>query len=157
MELTSTFSKSTVIGNMFKVNNNDTRMTSLTSSDVSIDNFTYFTRYSSVSFIDFEQINVCQETVLWISIYPRVERRNCSTASIVNFEDIPHLVLAFLLLILSMDLSSNDNKRLQTFHKITSYPYGTNVCKVCKSEMLSKYKLLILRENLNWQYIPDNP
>ena len=64
MELTNTFSKSTVIGNMFKGDNNDTRMTSLTSSDVSIDNFTYFTRYSSVSIIDFEQINVCQETVL---------------------------------------------------------------------------------------------
>ena len=23
-------------------------------------------------------------------------------------------------------LSSNDDKRLQTFHKITTYPYGTN-------------------------------
>ena len=34
--------------------------------------------------------------------------------------------------------SSNDNKRLQTFHKITTYPYGTNAFKVCESEMLSK-------------------
>ena len=41
-------------------------------------------------------------------------------------------------------LSSNNDKRLQTFDKITSYPYGTNVSKVCKSEMLSKYKRLIL-------------
>ena len=35
-------------------------------------------------------------------------------------------------------LSSNDNKRLQTFDKITTYPYGTNTFKVCKSEMISK-------------------
>ena len=36
-------------------------------------------------------------------------------------------------------LSSNDDKRLQTFDKITTYPYGTNAFKVCESEMLSKY------------------
>ena len=35
-------------------------------------------------------------------------------------------------------LSSNDDKRLQTFDKTTTYPYGTNVFKVCESEMLSK-------------------
>ena len=27
-------------------------------------------------------------------------------------------------------LSSNDDKRLQTFDKITTYPYGTNAFKV---------------------------
>ena len=37
-------------------------------------------------------------------------------------------------------LSSNDDKMLQTFDKITTYPYRTNAFKVCKSEMLSKYK-----------------
>ena len=37
-------------------------------------------------------------------------------------------------------LSSNDDKRLQTFDKITTYPYGTNAFKLCKSEKLSKYK-----------------
>ena len=36
-------------------------------------------------------------------------------------------------------LSSNDDKRLQTFDRIRTYPYGTNAFKVCKSEMLSKY------------------
>ena len=41
-------------------------------------------------------------------------------------------------------LSSNDDKRLQTFDRTTSYPYGTNAGKVCKSELLSKYKRLIL-------------
>ena len=34
-----------------------------------------------------------------------------------------------------MALSSNDDKRLQTFDKTTTYPYGT---KACESKMLSK-------------------
>ena len=33
-------------------------------------------------------------------------------------------------------LSSNDDKRLQTFDIITTYPYGTNALKVCENEML---------------------
>ena len=33
-------------------------------------------------------------------------------------------------------LSSNDDKRLQTSDRIKTYPYGTNVFKVCESEML---------------------
>ena len=32
---------------------------------------------------------------------------------------------------------TNDDKRIQTFDRITTYPYGTNVFKVCESEMLS--------------------
>ena len=32
-------------------------------------------------------------------------------------------------------LSSNDDKRLQTFHKVTTYPCGTNAFKVCESEL----------------------
>ena len=35
-------------------------------------------------------------------------------------------------------LSSNDDKRIQTFDKVTTYPYGTNVFKVCEDEMLLK-------------------
>ena len=31
--------------------------------------------------------------------------------------------------------SCNDDKRLQTFDGITTYPYGTNVFKVCESEI----------------------
>ena len=34
-------------------------------------------------------------------------------------------------------LSSNDDKRLQTFDRITSYPYGKSAGKVCKTELLS--------------------
>ena len=39
-------------------------------------------------------------------------------------------------------LSSNDNKRIQTFDKITTFPYGTNVFAVCKNEMLLKNKVI---------------
>ena len=41
-------------------------------------------------------------------------------------------------------LSSNDDKRLQIFDKITRYPCGRNAFKVCESEMLSKNKWSIL-------------
>ena len=34
-------------------------------------------------------------------------------------------------------LSSNDDKRLQTFNRVTTYPYGTNEFKVCESEMMT--------------------
>ena len=37
-------------------------------------------------------------------------------------------------------LSSNDDKRLQTFNRIATYSYGKNAFKVCEIEMLSKYK-----------------
>ena len=37
-------------------------------------------------------------------------------------------------------ISPNDDKRLQTFDGVTTYPYGTNAFKVCESEMLTKIK-----------------
>ena len=33
-------------------------------------------------------------------------------------------------------LSSNGDNRLQTFDGVTTYPYRTNACKVCESEMM---------------------
>ena len=33
-------------------------------------------------------------------------------------------------------LSSDDDKRLQTFDRVTTYPYETNVFKVCETEIL---------------------
>ena len=33
-------------------------------------------------------------------------------------------------------LSSNDNKRLQTLDRTATYPHGTNLFKVCESEMM---------------------
>ena len=40
-------------------------------------------------------------------------------------------------------LSSNDDKRIQTFDRVTTYPYGTNVFKVCENEMLLKKNKVI--------------
>ena len=37
-------------------------------------------------------------------------------------------------------LSSNDDKRIQTYDNVTTFPYGTNAFKVCASEMLLKNK-----------------
>ena len=44
-------------------------------------------------------------------------------------------------------LSSNDDKRIQTFDGITTYPYGTNAFKVCESEMLAKIKDIPIKMN----------
>ena len=38
-------------------------------------------------------------------------------------------------------LSNNDDERLQTFYRITSYPYGTSAGEVCKTELLSKVNI----------------
>ena len=38
-------------------------------------------------------------------------------------------------------LSSNDDKKIQTFDKVTTYPYGTNIFKICESEMLLSEKI----------------
>ena len=37
-------------------------------------------------------------------------------------------------------LSSNDNKRIQTFDKVTTFPQETPAVKVCENEMLSVCK-----------------
>ena len=37
-------------------------------------------------------------------------------------------------------LCANDDKRLQTFDRITTYPYGANAFKVCESEMMAVKK-----------------
>ena len=37
-------------------------------------------------------------------------------------------------------LNSNDDKRLQTFDRVTTYPYGRNAFKVCDSEMMAVKK-----------------
>ena len=38
-------------------------------------------------------------------------------------------------------LSSNDDKRLLTFDRIISYPYGPSVGEVCKTDLLSKVNI----------------
>ena len=37
-------------------------------------------------------------------------------------------------------ISNNDDKRLQTYDRIPTYPYGTNAYKVCESEMMALQK-----------------
>ena len=44
-------------------------------------------------------------------------------------------------------LSSNDDKRLQTFDRIKTYPYGTNAFKVCENEMLEVKDLFLKNYN----------
>ena len=39
-------------------------------------------------------------------------------------------------------LSSNDDKRIQTFDKVTTYPYGAKFFAVCQNEMLLKNKVM---------------
>ena len=38
-------------------------------------------------------------------------------------------------------LSNKDDKRLQTFDRITLYPYGTSAGKVCKTELFNKLNI----------------
>ena len=57
----------------------------------------------------------------------RSKQRFRSDHDIVYIEEVNKIVL-----------SSNDDKRIQTYDKITTYPYGTNVFKVCEGEMLLK-------------------
>ena len=39
-------------------------------------------------------------------------------------------------------ISNNDDKRLQTLDKVTTYPYGANAYKVCESEMMTLKKYM---------------
>ena len=45
-------------------------------------------------------------------------------------------------------LNSNDDKRLETFDRVTTYPNGTNAFKVWESEMLEVKDLFV--EKLQW-------
>ena len=45
--------------------------------------------------------------------------------------------------------NSNDDKRLQTCNRVTTYPYGTNVFEVCESEILSKILCNVLMINFD--------
>ena len=38
-------------------------------------------------------------------------------------------------------LNSNDDKRLETYDRVTTYPYGTNAFKVFERDMLSKIRV----------------
>ena len=40
-------------------------------------------------------------------------------------------------------LSANDDKTLQTYDRIKTYPYGTNAFKVCETEMLNNKRFIL--------------
>ena len=46
-----------------------------------------------------------------------------------------------------ISLGSNDDKRIQTFDRVTTYPCGANVFKVCENEMLLK-KNKVMRDQV---------
>ena len=48
-------------------------------------------------------------------------------------------------------LSANDDKRLQTFDKITTYPYGTNAFKVRESEMLNVKRFILWKIKMKYK------
>ena len=49
-------------------------------------------------------------------------------------------------------LSSNDDKRLQTFDRVTTYPYGTFAFKVCECEMLRVFEAKVKLKMLSKEY-----
>ena len=48
-------------------------------------------------------------------------------------------------------LSSNDDKRIQTYDKITTYPYGTNIFRICENKM----KYILERKIYDLQSLRD--
>ena len=79
------------------------------------------------------KFNDCKDCLLNNKIILKSQQRFKSEKRNIHTEKINKIAL-----------SSNDDKRIQIFEKITKYSYGTNAFKVCESEILSKYKLLIL-------------
>ena len=110
---------------MIKVNNKDTRKRHWSCSDVFVVNFTYFTRCSSVSTVEFEQLNVDYELVLWISIYPREKLRHLTTVFLVNFKRISHLVFMLYLFYLLIN-------------KINWYLLTSDINATCKNRNSSR-------------------
>ena len=58
-------------------------------------------------------------------------------------------------------LSSNDNKRLQTFDRVTTFPHGKNVFKLCANEILNVRKAketlkILSKECENEMYVTCN-
>ena len=53
-------------------------------------------------------------------------------------------------------LSINDDKRLQTYDRIKSYPYGSSAGKVCKTEIPSKVKDKFMEYSTDMQNVYKN-
>ena len=59
--------------------------------------------------------------------------KKCVIKGILKFNDYKNCLL-------NNEVIPKSQQRLQTFDGITSYPFDTSVEKVCKTEILSKYK-----------------
>ena len=66
--------------------------------------------------------------------------------------------------VIEIALSSNDDKRLQTSDRITTYPYGTSEMMMINKQI--NIKMINFNDNINenktehkknWPYIPDHP
>ena len=75
------------------------------------------------------KFNDCKNCLFKNEILLRFHQRFKSETHCVYTEEVNKITL-----------SSNDDKRLQTFDRIRKYPYGTNAFKSYQSERLSKYK-----------------
>ena len=70
-----------------------------------------------------------------LKTYDSVFKNKTILRSQLRFKSDHHIV--YTEEINKIAISSNDDKRLQTYDKITTYQYGTNAFKVCKSGMIA--------------------
>ena len=73
-----------------------------------------------IKFEDFKDSLFKSNTILKSQLRFKSDLRNVYTEEINKFA-----------------ISSNDDRKLQAFDKITTYPYGTNAFKVWESEMIA--------------------
>ena len=52
-------------------------------------------------------------------------------------------------------LSSDDDKRLQTFDRITTYPQGTNASKICESETMMMVRDLFVKNYADYLFYDE--
>ena len=69
--------------------------------------------------------------------------KKCVIKRIFKFNNYKYCLLNSEIILKSQQIfnSSNGDKRLQTFSRITSYPYRPFVGKICKTELLSKVNI----------------
>ena len=70
-----------------------------------------------------------KDSVFYNNIILRSQLRFKSDLHISNTEEVYKIAI-----------SSNDDKRLQTFDRVATYSYGTNAFKICESEMMALKK-----------------
>ena len=59
-------------------------------------------------------------------------------------KDLKAIIMMFIQKkLIRFALSVNDDKRWETYDSIKAYPYGTNVFKVCESEMLNSKRFIL--------------